>query len=103
MAVAATTTTIVTAAGAGTWKLLRHIVVANESSAAILVSIGIDTAGTNDDGEHLFKNASIEAGDSLVWDGFLPLLGHASAPHKLYAICSDASAATITVGMVTGP
>jgi hypothetical protein len=98
-----TVTTIVTAGGAGTWSLLRHIVIANETSGAITVSVGIDTAGSDAVGEHIFKDVSIAAGDSLLWDGFLPLMGHASTPDKLYAICSVTNGATATVGMVSGP
>lgn len=98
-----TTTTIVTAGGANTWKLLRHIIIENEGTSAITATVGIGTSNTDAAGKRIFKNVPIGAGDSLTWDGFLPLMGHASTPDLLYALCSASNGATITVGMVTGP
>jgi hypothetical protein len=96
------TATIATAGAASTWRIVRSILVANVTAAAVTVTVGVGTANADDAAKRILNAVSVPAGDTLEWAGFLPLLGGAT-PDLLYALCSVASGVTITVGLVDGP
>lgn len=96
------TTTIVTAAGAATYRIVRTIVITNSGASPITVTAGIGTSNVDTAAKRIFDAVPLQPGDVLEWSGFLPLLGGAS-PDLLYALCSVVTGATITVGTVDGP
>lgn len=104
-ALTTTTTTIKTADAASTWVIVRSIVIVNVHTAAITVTLGVGTTNTDTAAKRLVSAMSLNVGETLevLAPGFLPLLGHATTPDLLYALCSVADGATITLGCVEGP
>lgn len=99
-----TTQTIYTAGGASTWGILRDITVANETTGLVSFSIGIGTSNTDAAGKRIVKSVTLQAGDPpFSWGGFIPLLGHATTPDLVYALCDTANGASVTLGIVEGP
>lgn len=94
---------IYTAGAASTWAILRHITVTNETEATAKFTIGVNTAATDTAGKRLAKSIDLPAGETWEWNGWVPLIGHASTPDLVYALASVASSATVTLGLVTGP
>ena len=99
---AATSQTIITAGGAGTWTIVRTILIACVNLTAVNVTIGIGTANTDTSAKRILDTVTIARGQSFEWSGYLPLIGSAT-PDLLYALCDTANGATITCGTVTGP
>lgn len=96
--------TIVTAGGAATWTLLRDITITNETDSQVSVWLGIGTTNTDAAGKRLMRKVTIQPnGPPYTWGGLIPLIGHATTPDLLYAMCDTANGATVTVGAVTGP
>lgn len=99
--------TIVTAGGAGTWTLIRKLIVTNTTDANVNVTIGIGTSNTDTAAKRIFNNVTVQPGVPLVEDGFAVLEGHASTPELLYALMPGAGSASgalnIYVALVTGP
>jgi hypothetical protein len=99
-----TTTTIKTAGAGGTWVIVRSIIIANVASAAAAITIGVGTSNTDSAAKRIVSSMNLDVGQTLevLAPGFLPLLGGGS-PDLLYALCSIANGATITLGCVEGP
>lgn len=99
------TATILTAGGAGTWQIIRSIIVANIHTAAVTVNVGVATSNTDTDTTRIASALSIGVGETveLVAPGMVILQGHGSTPDILHALCSVANKATITVAYVEGP
>lgn len=104
-ALGTSTATIKTAGGAATWVLVRSIVVTNVHSAALTVTVGVGTSNTDTAAKRIASALPLAVGETveLLAPGFLPLLGHATTPDLLYALCSVANGVTLTLGHVEGP
>lgn len=100
---AATSQTITTAGGAGTWSILRTITVACVNLTAVNITLGIGTSNADTNAKRIVDTVTVQRGQTYEWSGYLPLLGSASTPDLLYALCDTANGATVTVGLVTGP
>ena len=102
---AATTTTIKTAGGAGTWVVLRSVLLCNTHTSVVTVNLGIGTANTDTAAKRITSALALNAGETVevLAPGFIPLLGHASTPDLLYGLASVASVVTVTLGCVEGP
>ncbi len=85
--------------------IVRSILIVNVHTAAITVTVGVGTANTDTAAKRIVSAMPLGIGETLevLAPGFLPLLGHATTPDLLYALCSVASGATITLGQVEGP
>ena len=95
--------TIYTAGGASTYSIIRRLVIANVLSTPVNVTVGIGTSNTDTAAKRILSGVTIQPGQTLIEDGFTVLLGHASTPDLLYALCSDANGASIYLAVVTGP
>ena len=83
------------------WPILREIIVVNETTGDVAITVGINTSSTDVAGKRITPPALVlHAGETFEWAGFLPLKG---STEQLYAQCSVANGATITVGYVDGP
>lgn len=91
--------TLITAGGAGTYTVLRHLHVVNTTNSTAWVTVGINgiTAA-----QSLWFQMAIGPLDFLDWTGNIPLLG-SGTPDTLQAIQQTTGALTVTVGAVTGP
>jgi hypothetical protein len=103
MSLTAAAAAIATAGGAGTWVIVRSIVICAEDSLGVKVRMGIDTAASDAQGERLLCDRLITEDNPYEWWGYLPLFGHATTPDRIYALADRAAASTITIGAVTGP
>ncbi len=104
-ALGTSTASIKTAGGASTWVIVRSIIICNIHTAAVTVNVGIATTNTDTDTTRIASGLSVAPGETieLISPGFVVLLGHASTPDILHALCSVANKATITLGMIEGP
>lgn len=106
LAVANTSYTVLTAGGAGTWVLLRTLLIANELDAPIRVTVGLGTSNTDAAGKRIGRQFTLlpnEFVDVLDDVGFLVLLGHATTPDLVYAVGDQANCASVTPAYVSGP
>lgn len=96
--------TIYTAGGAGTWAIVRSIVVTNVGPAVAKVNVGIGTSNADTAGKRIASGVEVQPAQSLeiLAYGFLPLAGGAS-PELLYAVADFANVLNVTLGMITGP
>lgn len=89
--------TVYTAPSAvGTYVVLRHIHVCNETAASAWVTISIGTDGAN---KRLWHRTSVGAYDNYDWTGNIVL----GASEFLQAYSGTASALTATISGVVGP
>ena len=104
-ALGTSTASILTAGGAGTWQIVRSIIVCNIHTAAVTVNVGVATSNTDTDTTRIASGTTLNPGETLelVAPGMVVLQGHASTPDILHALCSVASKATISVAYVEGP
>ena len=104
-ALGTSTASILTAGAAGTWQIIRSILVANIHNASVTVNVGVATSNTDTDTTRIASGVSVGVGETveLLAPGILILQGHASTPDVLHALCSVANKATITVAYVEGP
>ncbi len=100
-----TTTTIVTAGGAGTYKIVRSILASNVDTVSRTVTVGVGTSNTDTAAKRIHNAVTVLPGETLELDvaRFLPLLGHASTPDLIYALCSSNDKINLTIGVVDGP
>lgn len=97
-------TAIATAGAASTYRIIRYVIVANELDVSVKVTLGIYTSAADAAGRRIARANEIPANTEVeIGPLWMPLIGHASTPDILYAICDQASAATVTVGLVDGP
>lgn len=99
------TATILTAGAAGTWQIVRSIIVANIHTSAVTVNAGVATTNTDTDTTRFASGVTVNPGETveLIAPGMVVLQGHATTPDILHALCSVANKATITVSYVEGP
>lgn len=97
------TATIATAGAAATYRILRYLIVANTTGAAVTVTVGIGTSNADTAAKEILSAVTVPANDVVEWSGFLPLLGSGSTPDLLYALASANTSLTITAGLVDGP
>lgn len=95
--------TIYTAGGAGTWTIVRSIVLANVTGSTIKATVGIGTSNTDAVSKWVVPSVDVLANEVLVLDVMVPLAGHASTPDLVYADANAASSLAVTLGVVTGP
>lgn len=104
VAAANTSQTIYTAGGAGTWTIVRSLIVANVTTNPVVVSVGIGTTNTDTTAKRVVSGATIQPGESLnALPAFVTLKGHASTPDLLYAVCDTANGVSVMPNYVTGP
>lgn len=104
-ALGTSTATIKTAGAANSWVIVRKILVTNVHTADVTVTVGVGTSNTDTAAKRIASAVTVPVNQTLdlLEDGFLPLSGHASTPDLLYALCSVASGANITLGCIEGP
>lgn len=95
--------TIYTAGAAGTWTIMRSIVLANVTANTITATVGIGTTNTDTAAKQIVPSVTVLANEVMTLDVFIPLAGHASTPDLVYADSNAASSLTVTLGLVTGP
>lgn len=106
---ASTSVTVHTASGgAGTWDIVRSILVANLTSAEVKVTIGVGTSNTDTTAKRIASAVPILAGETADIPltekaTFLVLKGHATTPDLIYAFCNTTNGATVTTSLVRGP
>lgn len=99
LTVAGTAQSIVTATSTG-WPILREIIVVNELTQDVTITVGINSSATDAAGKRISPPAlTLHQGETFEWSGFLPL----KSGEVLYAVCGTNNGATITVGYVDGP
>jgi hypothetical protein len=84
---------------ATTWTILRHAVFTNETANTVTVTLGVGSTNADTPAKHLLTAASVDPGESLVFNCFVPLSG----TEVVYALCNTTSGSTCTLGLVTGP
>jgi hypothetical protein len=73
--VASGTSTLFTGAAAHTYTI-KHMTIVNNTAAAIVVKLGVQTAaGALNDADLILPSAAIDAGGVAEWDGTLVLSG----------------------------
>lgn len=93
-------TTLITAGGAGTYTVVRHVHVVNATATTAWITLGVNgVAAAN----ALVWQLSVAPGDFFDWTGNIPLIGSLTTPDTLQMIAQTALALTVTVGAVTGP
>jgi hypothetical protein len=88
---------------AGAYSMVRDIEVANETASPVQVTLGIYTSAADAAGRRIIKSAVIAPNDSWSWAGSLHLLGSATTPDMIYAVCDTNNGATVTVSAIDGP
>lgn len=101
-ALSATAATILTAGAAGTYYIVRHITLANVTSVDVRTIVGLANASGDTLAKRIVPNVLVPAYDTIEWDGYRIMKGHASTPDLLYALCETASAVNISIDLVSG-
>ena len=101
--IGASAAAIYTAGGASTWAIMRSFVVTNSDTVPRWFTLGIHTSAADSQPKRIANRIQLQPNQQYIWEGFLPLLGHASTPDILYGLAEVADQITISIGLLTGP
>ena len=102
VALGATSSPVYTAGGAGTWAIVRAILLTCTDGTPVNVTVGFGTSSTDTAARRILDRVTVNPGEPFDWSGFLVVKGGAT-PDLLYAFADRTGAANITISMVTGP